>query len=79
MMEAIKILVTRPKRKELIKKTRYRTIEIDQISAETGKKPQEDSFFESSAESTSEGEDIRLSNFSRTRRSSRKDQNEFVT
>ena len=73
MMEALKILITKPKRKELIKRTRYRTIDIDPRATGISKSI-EDSFFESSKESTSEGEESRMSNIRTTRRSSRKHQ-----
>ena len=72
MMEALKILITKPKRKELIKRTRYRTIDIDPRPAGIGSSVK-DSFFDSSQESTSGGEEKRLSNIRTTRRSSRKD------
>ena len=59
MMEAIKLLLPRQKRQELIKQTRYRIIEIDPVSGTPIKTDEvEDSFFESSAESA--GENYRM-------------------
>jgi len=61
MMEAIKVLLPREKRKELIKRTRYRPIEIDATADGRKKHPQEDSFFESSETSGEELSNRQLS------------------